>query len=575
METQTKNHRQGETSCQNCKNSFIIESDDFAFYEKIKVPPPTFCPKCRAVRRMNNTNERALYFRNCDLTGKKIMSMFPKDAPFPVFDTEAWYSDDWDPYQYGQEYDFSKPFFEQFLELQNKVPRMALVRQGNSINSDYCHRIDSPKNCYMVFRATRPEECMYSYVLLDAKECIDCSYLTKCELCYECVDCENCYGLKHSQESTNCRTSDFLYGCHNLSDCIGCVNLRNKEYCIFNIQYSKEEYLEKKKEFKLDTYDGLKNFTNSFEKFRKEFPIKAIASLKSSNVSGNWFSNCQNVSNSYFCINIKDGKNLLAVFNAQDCMDYFQWGNAAELVYESENCGINISKIFSCSQCWMGAYDLAYCDSCPGASYCFGCIGLKKGEYSILNKRYSKEEYEQIIPKIKQHMVDMPYTGNNNRIYSFGEHFPFEISPFAYNETAAIDFFPITKEEALKMGYKWKDREKNTYIVTKKPDELSQTISEVDDSIISEVIECADKEKEYSAGAFKVTTEELFLYKKMNIPLPRKSFGARFIDRLNKRPKMEIIKRKCSKCNVDIETVYSEDFAPIVFCEQCYQKEVL
>jgi hypothetical protein len=562
-------------TCQNCKNSFNIESDDFSFYEKMGVPAPTFCPECRAARRMNNTNERVLYFRSCDLTGKKIMSMFPSDAPFPVFESEASYGDGWDPSIYAQDYDFSRPFFEQFLELQNKVPRMALVKQGKSINSDYCHRINDPKNCYMVFRATRPEECMYSYVLLDTRECVDCAYITKCELCYECIDCENCYGLIYAQESTNCRSSAFIYGCHNLSDCIGCVNLRNKEYCIFNEQFTKDEYLEKKKELNLNTSEGLKQMRIAFEEFRKRFPIKAIASLKSNNVSGNWFSNCQNVNNSYFCINVKDSKNLLAVFNAQDCMDYFQWGNAAELVYESENCGINISRIFSCSQCWMGAHDLMYCDSCPGAGNCFGCIGLKKGEYSILNKKYSKEEYESLLPKIKQHMIDMPYIDKNGHTYSFGEHFPVDISPFAYNETAAIDFFPISKEEAIKKGYKWKEREKSAYTITKKSTELQETISEVDNSIVSEVIECEDKDKEYSAGAFKITAEELLLYKKMDIPLPRKSFGVRFIDRINKRPSMKIKERKCSKCGVSVKTVYMEEFAPIVYCESCYQQEVV
>jgi hypothetical protein len=256
-------------------------------------------------------------------------------------------------------------------------------------------------------------------------------------------------------------------------------------------------------------------------------------------------------------------------------MDYFQWGNAAELVYESENCGINISRIFSCSQCWMGAHDLMYCDSCPGAGNCFGCIGLKKGEYSILNKKYSKEEYESLLPKIKQHMIDMPYIDKNGHTYSFGEHFPVDISPFAYNETAAIDFFPISKEEAIKKGYKWKEREKSAYTITKKSTELQETISEVDNSIVSEVIECEDKDKEYSAGAFKITAEELLLYKKMDIPLPRKSFGVRFIDRINKRPSMKIKERKCSKCGVSVKTVYMEEFAPIVYCESCYQQEVV
>ena len=51
--------------CQNCKKDFIIEPDDFGFYEKIKVPPPTFCPECRLKRRLYHYNKRALYKRLC------------------------------------------------------------------------------------------------------------------------------------------------------------------------------------------------------------------------------------------------------------------------------------------------------------------------------------------------------------------------------------------------------------------------------------------------------------------------------------------------------------------------------
>ena len=65
MEKQTK-------VCQNCSHDFVIESDDFTFYEKIKVPPPTFCPECRLVRRMNFKNERSFYKRSCDLCSKKL-----------------------------------------------------------------------------------------------------------------------------------------------------------------------------------------------------------------------------------------------------------------------------------------------------------------------------------------------------------------------------------------------------------------------------------------------------------------------------------------------------------------------
>ncbi len=562
-------------TCQNCTKEFIIESDDFVFYDKINVPPPTFCPKCRLVRRMNNTNERVLYSRKCDLTGKTIFSMFPAEAPFPVYNVDDWYGDGWDPYAYGMEYDFNKSFFEQFLELQNKVPRMALVRQGKSVNSEYCHRVDSPKNSYMVFRATQPEDCAYLYVAMYTRDCIDSSYLTKCELCYECIDCENGYKLIYSQESVNCRDSSFLYSCYNCSNCVGCVNLRNAEFCIENVQYSKEEYLEKIKELNLHTRSGLDAYEKHFDAFRKQHPQRATTSLKVDHVSGNWLTNCQNVKNSFGCFNVKDGKHLFVVFDAQDCMDYFQWGNKAELVYESENCGIQVSRLFSCSQCWMGAHDLEYCDSCPGAGYCFGCIGLKKGEYSILNKRYEKDEYFAMLEKIKLQMKEFPFEGKNGRVYSYGEHFPLELAPFAYNETAAQDFFPLNKEEALAQGYEWKDRQKNTYTPTFKSNDLPDTIAEVSDTIKNEIIECGDKDKEYSIGAYKISEQELLFYRKMNLPLPRFCFNVRFTNRFNKRPNMELIERSCNKCNALVSTVYTADNAPILYCEECYRQAFL
>ncbi len=53
-------------TCQNCKKDFIIEPEDFNFYEKIKVPPPTWCPECRMVRRMVFRDYRVLHKRKSD-----------------------------------------------------------------------------------------------------------------------------------------------------------------------------------------------------------------------------------------------------------------------------------------------------------------------------------------------------------------------------------------------------------------------------------------------------------------------------------------------------------------------------
>ncbi|MEK9181583.1 MAG: hypothetical protein AAB786_01025, partial [Patescibacteria group bacterium] len=339
MKTETKN-------CQNCKKDFVIESDDFGFYEKIKVPPPTWCPSCRRMRRFAQTNETILYKRKCDLTGKDIFSMYPEKTIFPVYETDVWYSDQWDPYQYGMYFDENRPFLEQILELQSKVPRMSLVRQGMAVNSPYAHRVSYPKNSYMTFRASYPEDCLYVYNAKYTKDCSDCAWIFDSELCYECVNIEKCYKVKFSQESKDCRDSSFLYACRNCSNCTACVNLVNQEYCIFNERYSKEEYFKKLKELKLNTTSGIVEMEKEFSEFRKKFPVKAITEVKSEKVSGNWFSNCKNVLDSFDCVDVKDGKYLFMVFGAEDCMDYYEWGNKAEQIYESVNCGLNIARLY-------------------------------------------------------------------------------------------------------------------------------------------------------------------------------------------------------------------------------------
>ena len=116
-------------NCQNCKNDFTIEVDDFSFYKRVKVPPPTFCPECRMIRRMSFLNDRNFYRRKCDKTGEMCVSLFPQNFETPVYSPKAWWTDDWDAIDYGQDYDFSKPFFEQFKELMKRVPQFSLQSQ--------------------------------------------------------------------------------------------------------------------------------------------------------------------------------------------------------------------------------------------------------------------------------------------------------------------------------------------------------------------------------------------------------------------------------------------------------------
>ncbi|MEI8092505.1 MAG: hypothetical protein WCG98_10545 [bacterium] len=146
-------------TCKQCQTSFVITDKDMEFYDKLSpvlegkkylIPPPTLCPVCRHQRRLAWRNERTLYKRKCNFSGETIISMYHEDCPFPVYAADVWLSDQWDAKSYGQDFDFSKGFFEQFHLLQNRVPRQSLITEANE-NCPYVNLVGNSKNSYLIF----------------------------------------------------------------------------------------------------------------------------------------------------------------------------------------------------------------------------------------------------------------------------------------------------------------------------------------------------------------------------------------------------------------------------------------
>src|SRR3989344_64089 len=90
-------------TCSHCQKTFTIDTQDQTFYKEMSVPHPTQCPNCRELRRLAWRNERTLYLRKCDLTGESTLSVFSEDKPYKVYKNEHWYSDKWNPLDYGQD----------------------------------------------------------------------------------------------------------------------------------------------------------------------------------------------------------------------------------------------------------------------------------------------------------------------------------------------------------------------------------------------------------------------------------------------------------------------------------------
>src|SRR3989344_1269064 len=362
-------------NCQNCHRDFTIEPEDFQFYEKIKVPAPTFCSECRFQRRMTFRSGRRLYKRKVEFSEKEVFSPFPPEILNKVMHEDYWWSDKCDPMEYGRSYDFKRPFFDQFRELQLAVP-IPHRRVLNGVNSEYCENSVGIKNCYLVFNGGFTENSLYSESINNCKECVDGLKIEKCELCYELFNCQRCFKTIFSAHCTDCVDVAFsvdLIGCQN---CFGCVGLRNKSYYIFNKPHIKEEYFKIIEAYNLDSYKTVSELREKVAEIAKQRPVKFFRGQRNVNVSGDYLDRCKNVRNSFYSCDLADCAHCQLILYAKsaDCMDISVAGG--ELCYElQEAAGYEVKFSWICISGYAlkisGFFSLRYC------MYCFGgCSNL-------------------------------------------------------------------------------------------------------------------------------------------------------------------------------------------------------
>ncbi len=571
---------------------------------KYLIPAPTLCPECRNQRRLAWRNDRNLYKRKCDITGKSIISIFSPDKPFIVYDLDFWWSDEWKVENYFLEIDFEKSFFKQFEELLKIVPKRALVKWTWTEKCEYTNLLWASKNCYLIFDSNNNENCFYGSWVVRCTNCIDVSYSRDCTYCCSIIDSINCYNSSYLQNCNDCSESHFLFNCNNCNNCFWCVNLNNKSYFIFNKEYSENDYKKELQKLRSDFY-SLKDFL----KFRLKFPVQNLLVKNSENVLWNMVYNSKNIQN---CFEIYDSENVKYSYyvhsNSWDCFDVNVVLNDSFKVYDTALINKTCYNMIFCYDCWNNCENLIYCKECKRTKNSFMCTGLVWKEYCILNKQYTKEEYEKLVPKIIEHMMTPPKSpsieGESWAIVKQGEQewwefFPSSLSPFGYNETVAQEYYPINtppiphpfpqKEKgnnsclfSFSLGGKdaWKaDRGTFNWSTYEAPfpkvekiipaSKLPENIADIPDDILNWAIEC-----EITKKPFRIIKEELAFYRKHNLPIPRRHPDQRHLDRMSLRNPRHLYTRKCDKCGKEIQTTYAPERPEIVYCEECYNKEI-
>lgn len=539
--------------CIRCSKTFNVNQWDLDFYKKVTVPEPTYCPECRQQRRLASANQLYLYKNTCAATGKSIISNYHPDDGFIVYDQAYWHSDQWNPLDYGVDFDFSRPFFDQYYDFAKRIPRPNLLNGYEyDENSPYTNHSARNKNCHMIFDSDGNESCYYGYGVNTCKQCLDCYRVRKSELCYECVDCEDCYACWYVQDCKGCTQSVLLKDCIDVRNSILCVGLRHKEYHILNKPVSPEEYKTTLK--KLQSRQGIVELQKQFADFTLKFPNKYIHGNHNENVTGDYVNNCKQTLDCYDCNDLENAKYFCQAFDsAKDCMDCQEVGDKAELVYESSTIGYTVYNVQFSYNGLGNLVNFMYCQYCFKSQDLFGCFGLRNKQFCILNKQYSESDYHTLRAKIIAHMKQ---TGE------YGEFWPMRYAWFAYNESLAQDYFPLTKDQVLGQHLHWRDP-----VVSPAPND--------DETLLT----CSTCTKQ-----FKLIAQEVAIYHVAQIPLPDQCFTCRHRARIAQRNPRSLWHRQCmctqtdhdhqGLCNTEFDTTYAPERKEIVYCEKCYQKEI-
>src|SRR3989344_464333 len=485
-------------TCQNCKQNFVIEPEDFKFYEKMSVPPPTFCPECRFQRRLMFRNERALYKDKCDLCGKDMISVFSPEKPFKVYCSPCWWSDNWDPLESGQEYDPSRNFFEQMKEVQMKSPFMNLiVGYASLVNSDYVNHAGNLKNCYLMYNGDFNENVHYSEMVTNDRDMMDASIVGESELCYEMTNGHKLYKVFFSED---CNDS------HNV--------------------YFSGDYV--------------------FESKNAHFVYQ-----------GRYIENGRFIQ-------------FINLASVKDAYDYTEWGMGAQRIIDAITTGMQADNIKFSSGVWDSVMNVEYSMYNVSCSNMFGCVNVRKKRYCILNKQYTEEEYKKLRAKIIEDMKARPHVDSKGRVFKYGEFLPYDLSLFAYNESTASWYFPLSKKSVLEQGWRWREPIPLPYKATVKTEDIPDSINDVKDDIVNEVLECLE-----CKGVYRIIDRELNLLRRFGFPLPRKWPNCRYKERLSRINPPRLWDRKCDRCGADIKTSYAPERPEKIYCTKCYQEEFI
>ena len=286
-------------------------------------------------------------------------------------------------------------FNNQYLRLKQSLPRHPTF-SSDLEDSEFVSRSYRLKNCYFCFDCVDCKNCLYCFDSVRSTNCEDCDYVVECELLYESNDTYQSYNSICLDYCARLYDSYYCWDCADSHDLFGCVHLKQKQYCIFNKQYTKAAYIQKTTEL---LEQPAENHRKKLKKLANRYPFGPTYVSHSEN--SDYGNQVHYSSNCYLCFDVARSENCAYMYDSFYCKNSYDltYCFKAELSYEC----IDSAKIYNCNfvESSDDCFDCSYLYNCKDCHNCFGCVSLAHKRYCVLNKQYTKEEYGKIVEEIK------------------------------------------------------------------------------------------------------------------------------------------------------------------------------
>ncbi len=377
-----------------CEGEFVIVAEDIDFLKMLRVPPPSFCPTCRRMRRYTHLGTLQLFRIPCQAPEhtEDMISIFPPECPFPVYDYEYYMSDDFNPFQFGQVYQGGSPL-DQLLALRRQFPVPSFLnRDPSSINSEYSNGGRNVKNGYYVGACFGVSDAWYSHLLRNSQQIMDSERQSFGELVYESIAGEHLYNVAYTYFSSNCSESMFLFDSVGAKNCFGCVNLRNKQYYIWNEPHTKEEYERFMASIRPLSRTTIEQMREKFWALVRKQPVNASRIVGSEDVTGVDILNSRDLYDVNATENSEHIRHADGGLSHKDSMDFLASGGHSHHLYGCTNIGSQSGNVrFSVSSKYISDSEFVF--NCKNLSNCFMCR-----TFALLGKI---QEFSGLIPGSK------------------------------------------------------------------------------------------------------------------------------------------------------------------------------